>query len=40
VDQKVAERNEKVAIEKDVMIDVDPTIAQCIRESNAVSRKC
>ena len=39
VDQKVNERNEKVAVEKDVMIDVDPLIAQCISESNAVSRK-
>ena len=39
VDEKVAERNDRVAVEKDVMIDVDPLIAQCIRESNAVSRK-
>jgi hypothetical protein len=39
VDQMVIERNEKVAVEKDVMIDVDPAIAQCIRESNDVSRK-
>lgn len=39
VTDKIKHRNEKVAIERDVMISVDPDIAAAFQGSSAVSRE-
>ena len=39
IKEKINNRNEKVAIERDVMISVDPEIAAAFNGSTAVSRK-
>ena len=35
--ERIDERNQRVAIDKDLMIDVDPAIAQAFNASTAVS---
>jgi hypothetical protein len=37
VDDRIRTRNEKVAVQKDVMINVDPAILKAFESSNAVS---
>jgi hypothetical protein len=39
IKERIQERNEKVAVEKDVMISVDPDIAAAFNNSTAVSCK-
>ena len=39
IKEKIEQRNAKVAVEKDVMISVDPDIAAAFNNSTSVSRK-
>jgi hypothetical protein len=40
VKEQIERRNKRVAIERDVMINLDPDIAAAFNSSSAVSRKC
>ena len=40
VKKQVDARHEKVAVEKNLMIDIDPEIARVFEQSKAVSSKC
>ena len=35
----ILERNQKVAVEKNIMVDVDPQIAKIFQQSTSISRK-
>ena len=40
VKAQVDKRHQKVAVQKDLMIDIDPEIARVFQQSKAVSSKC